>query len=76
MLRETREQILHSLNSVPQTVDFVEHARETFVTDKPLQDKTIDLYISILCAVDGLVAYLVNDSVLGTLAPLKDPVPS
>ena len=68
MVQETREQVLDLLREVPATVDSAEHARETFNVDKPLQDRVIELYISILRATDGAIAYLVSDAVAGEFA--------
>jgi hypothetical protein len=66
VLRETHGHILDSLARIPQTINSVEHAREIFHTDTVLRDLTIELYFTILEAVDGMVVYLTQSSVAGS----------
>jgi len=58
MLREKSQQIEDSLAGLPDTLQIVAYARETYPADKDVTKKSRKLYTAVLTAVWGMIKYL------------------
>ena len=58
LLREKSQQIEDSLAGLPDTLQIVAYARETYPTDQNVTKKTRKLYTAVLTAVESMARYL------------------
>lgn len=59
-MSDKRQQILEALEDVPKTIAMIEHTIENFDSDQTLSDLTVELYIRILKAIEGMMKWLVD----------------
>lgn len=59
---DRREQILEAFDEVPDTILRTQQCREVFSTDQRLRDCALDVYLSLLSAMEGMILTLVEKS--------------
>lgn len=59
-MSDKRQQILEALEDVPRTIAMIERTLENYDTDQILSDLTVELYIRILNAIEGMMQWLVD----------------
>ena len=59
-MSDKRQQILEALEDVPKTIAMIERTLENYDTDQILSDLTVELYIRILNAIEGMMQWLVD----------------
>lgn len=59
-MSDKRQQILEALEDVPKTLAMIERTLENFNSDQTLSDLTVELYVRILKAIEGMMLWLVD----------------
>lgn len=59
-MSDKRQQILEALEDVPKTLAMIERTLENFNADQTLSDLTVELYVRILKAIEGMMQWLVD----------------
>lgn len=59
-MSDKRHQILEAMEDIPKTITIIGHTLENFDSDQTLRDLTVEPYLRILKAIEGMMQWLVD----------------